>query len=378
MSNISRGYTEHMAHIGIDARLTYYRTGGISTYIRQLIIWLERLEPADRFTVFQSRKMRQSLATRFQRAALWTPCHHRWERLALTVELARFHLDLLHSPDFIPPRRGARRHIITVHDLSFLHFPQFLTVESRRYYNDQIATAVRQADHILTDSEATKADLITMLNVPAEKITVHLLGVDESFRPLPPAVLDEARARLQLPQRYILFVGTFEPRKNILGLLEAYRLLLDQMRNAPPLVLTGQRGWLFDKTLERAEALSLQGRLLWREDIGTADLPALYNLADVLVLPSHYEGFGFPPLEAMACGTVPIVSNCSSLPEVVGDVGLQVNPNDSAELAAALYRALTDQPWRTAMRAAGLARAASFTWERTARTALAAYKTALH
>lgn len=368
---------KRMAHIGIDARLTYYRAGGISTYIRKLITWLERLEPHGRFTVFHSRKAQESLVTRFGRAALWTPCHHRWERLALTVELARFRLDLLHSPDFIPPQRGARRHIITVHDLSFLHFPQYLTAESRRYYNGQIATAVRQADHILTDSEATKADLMTMLNVPAEKVTVHLLGVDESFRPLPPAVLDEARARLRLPQPYILFVGTFEPRKNIAGLLEAYHLLLSQMHDAPPLVLAGQRGWLFDETLEKAARLGLHDRVLWRDDIGTADLPALYNLAAVLVLPSHYEGFGFPPLEAMACGTVPVVSSRSSLPEVVGDVGLQVDPDDPPALAAALYRALTDQPWRSAMREAGLARAASFTWERTARTALAAYQTAL-
>jgi len=366
-----------MSHIGIDARLTYYRTGGISTYIRKLITWLERLEPNGRFTVFHSRKARESLVTRFQRAALWTPCHHRWERLALTAEFARFRLDLLHSPDFIPPRRGARRHIITVHDLSFLHFPQYLTAESRRYYNGQIETAVRQADHILTDSEATKADLVTILDVPAEKITVHLLGVDENFRPLPPAALDEARARLRLPQSYILFVGTFEPRKNIAGLLEAYHLLLSQMHDAPPLVLVGQRGWLFDETQEMADALGLQDRVLWREDISAADLPALYNLAAVLVLPSHYEGFGFPPLEAMACGTVPVVSSRSSLPEVVGDVGLQIDPDDPAALAAALCRALTDQPWRAAMREAGLARAASFTWERTARTALAAYQTAL-
>lgn len=366
-----------MAHIGIDARLTYYRAGGISTYIRKLIAWLERLEPSGRFTVFHSGKTRESLVMRFQRAALRTPCHHRWERLALTVELARFRLDLLHSPDFIPPQRGARRHIITVHDLSFLHFPQYLTAESRRYYNGQIATAVRQADHILTDSQATKADLMNMLNVPAEKITVHWLGVDESFRPLPPAVLDEARARLQLPQAYVLFVGTFEPRKNIAGLLEAYHLLLSQMHDAPSLVLAGQRGWLFDETLEKTAKLGLQDRVLWREDISTADLPALYNLAAVLVLPSHYEGFGFPPLEAMACGTVPVVSSRASLPEVVGNVGLQVDPDDPAALAAALYRALTDQPWRAAMREAGLARAASFTWERTARTALAAYRTAL-
>lgn len=366
-----------MVHIGIDARLTYYRIGGISTYIRRLVAALEQLAPDNRFTVFHSRKARESLVTRFRQAALWTPAHHRLERLALSAELARFRLDLLHSPDFIPPLRGARRHIITVHDLNFLHYPQFLTAESRRYYNAQIAAAVRQADCILADSEATKADLIALLAVPAAKIAVHLLGVDESFRPLPPAALEPVRQRLNLPPAYILFVGTFEPRKNVAGLLEAYRLLLADLPTAPPLVLAGPRGWLFDETFARAERLGLAQRVLWRESIPQADLPALYNLASVLALPSYYEGFGFPPLEAMACGTVPVVSSRSSLPEVVGPVGLQVAPDDPAALAAALCRALTDAPWRAEMRRAGLERAASFTWERTARAALSAYRVAL-
>ncbi|MBZ0098858.1 MAG: glycosyltransferase, partial [Taibaiella sp.] len=165
-------------HIGIDARLTYYRTGGISTYMRRLVAALEMLDTTNRYTVFHSRKTRESLVRSFGRASLWTPCHHRLERFALSVELARFRLDVLHSPDFIPPLHGARRHVITVHDLTFLHYPQFLTADARRYYNDQIETAVRKADHILADSHSTKADLVTMLNVPPEKISVHWLGVD--------------------------------------------------------------------------------------------------------------------------------------------------------------------------------------------------------
>src|SRR5690606_3875788 len=233
-------YTHDM-RIGIDARLTYYRTGGISTYIRRLVHALERLDFENDYTVFQSRKAQDSLVTRFRRGVLWTPSHHRVERLALTVELAWRGRDVFRSPDFIPPLRAARRHVITVHDLNFLHYPQYLTDESRRYYNGQIAAAVRHADHILADSEATRRDLTTMLGVPTAKITVHMLGVDESFRPLP---ADETRAGLRaldLPDKYLLFVGTFEPRKNIAGLLEAYRLLLDRLPDAPPLVLAGNR-----------------------------------------------------------------------------------------------------------------------------------------
>jgi len=360
-------------HIGIDARLTYYRYGGISTYIRRLIEALEILDADSRYTVFHSRRARQPLVKRFCRANLWTPSHHRLERIALSVELARFNLDLLHSPDFIPPLRGARRHVITVHDLTFLHYPQFLTPESRRYYNGHIRQAVRQADHILADSEATKRDIVNMLDVPAGKITVHLLGVDESFRRLPPAALEPCRRELDLPEHFILFVGTFEPRKNIRGLLEAYRQLVARLPDAPPLVLAGQRGWLFEETMAYIESLRLGNRVIWRENIPQSSLPFLYNMACLLVMPSFYEGFGFPPLEAMACGTVPVVSSRSSLPEVVGDVGLQVNPDDPSAIADAVEYALTHPDWRAKMRQAGLERTATFTWTRTAETVLSVY-----
>jgi glycosyltransferase involved in cell wall biosynthesis len=295
------------------------------------------------------------------------------ERIALSVELARFNLDILHSPDFIPPIRGARRHIITVHDLAFLHYPQFLTAESRRYYNDQIETAVHHADHILADSQATKTDLVNMLNVPPEIITIHMLGVDPSFKPQSQETLDHYRRELNLPDSYILFVGTFEPRKNIRGLLDAYRQLLARRSDLPPLLLAGQRGWLFDETMAYIDELKLHPHIIWHENIPQAALPSVYHMACVLVMPSFYEGFGFPALEAMACGTVPIVSNRSSLPEVVGDVGLQINPDDPATLAEALEYALIHPEWIASMRQAGLERAAAFTWEHTASVLLSVY-----
>ena len=365
-------------HIGIDARLTFYRTGGISTYIRRLVQALEALDTTNQYTVFHSRKASDSLVTRFRRAALWTPSHHRLERLTLTVELLPHRLDLLHSPDFIPPLGGARHHVITVHDLNFLHYPQFLTDESRRYYNGNIGAAVRDADHILADSAATKADMVQILGVPAEKITVHMLGVDESFKPLLADEVARVAAELDLPETYFLFVGTFEPRKNIAGLLDAYRLLSERQPNAPPLVLVGNRGWLLDETIARIEQLGLNQRVLWREKVSQAHLPALYNRALALVTPSFYEGFGLPALEAMACGTVPIVSDRGSLPEVVGDVGLQVDPDDPASIAGAMEQALTDDAWRDVMEHAGLHRAAAFTWEATARTTLSVYQSLAH
>lgn len=357
-------------HIGIDTRLTYYRTGGISTYMRRLVEALETLDTDHHYTVFRSRKSNEDLTKHMGSAALWTPCHHRLERYALSAELLRFKLDVFHSPDFIPPLRGAKRHIITVHDLTFLHYPQFLTPDARRFYNGQIAWAVQHADHILVDSQSTKNDLVDMLRVTYEKITVHMLGVDERFRPLPASDPRE----LNLPSEFILFVGTFEPRKNVLGLLEAYRHLTVKLTDAPPLVLVGRRGWLFEDTLKKINEMHLDQRVIWREDISDEALPIVYNLASVLVMPSFYEGFGLTALEAMACGTVPIVSNRSSLPEVVGDVGLQINPENPLELAAALEHSLTDTGWREGMQQRALERAAQFTWEKTASLALAAYR----
>lgn len=363
-----------MQHIGIDTRLLYYRTGGISTYMRRLVSALETLDFQNRYTVFNSRKASESPVKRFEHAALWTPCHHRFERLALSVELARFNLDVLHSPDFIPPLRGAKRHVITVHDLTFLHYPQYLTADSRRYYNDQIERAVRRADHILADSEATKNDLVNMLDVPATKITVHMLGVDERFQPLSSEKQSRYQRELDLPARYILFVGTFEPRKNILGLLRAYQLLMQQMSDVPPLVLVGRRGWLFEETMQQIDGMQLGDRVIWREDISDDMLPAVYNLASMLVTPSYYEGFGFPALEAMACGTVPLVSNRSSLPEVVGDVGLRIEPDDAEAWAVGMKQALTDIEWRDKMRQAGLERAKNFTWNQTASIVQSVYE----
>lgn len=363
-----------MTRIGIDARLTYYRVGGTSSYIRYLLDALERLDRDNTYTVFQSRKAREQLVPRLRHFPLWTPSHHRLERLALSVELLPHRLDVLHSPDFIPPLRGAKRHIITVHDLAFLLWPEHMTTESRHYYNDQIKMAVTHADHILAVSEATKRDLVSMLNVPESKITVQLHGVDPRFKPLLPELCETTRRKFDLPERYLLFVGTLEPRKNILGLLDAYNALRDCLPDAPPLVLVGKYGWLAEKIVEQVQNTA---NVIWIQNIEHDTLPAVMNGASALVLPAFYEGFGLPALEAMACGTIPVVSNRASLPEVVGDVGLLIDPDDPATLTAALHRVLTaPTEWLHAQRQAALERAATFTWERSAQIARSVYEKA--
>jgi glycosyltransferase involved in cell wall biosynthesis len=371
------------ARIGIDARLNAYRQGGIAEYTRRLVAALARLDSEHDYRVLEHVRRRPGEglvppdAPHMRSVRLFTPPHHRWERLALAVEVAPRRLDILHSPDFIPPQFGARHHIIAVHDLTFLFYPEFQTADSLRYYRGHIREAVSQAAHILASSAATRDDLIARLSVPEEKITVTMLGVDERFRPLPAEDVRAARARLDLPEHYFLFVGTFEPRKNLPGLLDAYARLRTALPDAPDLVIAGRRGWLSDDIFRKADELRLGKCVRWIENVPDADLPAVYNGAVALVLPSFYEGFGFPPLEAMACGIPTVVSNRASLPEVVGDTGLLVDPDQPDELAAALVRASTDSSFRRMSGEAGLARARQFTWENTARIVLDVYRRVL-
>ena len=377
-----------MARIGIDARLTHYRVGGISTYIRHLITALEKLESDHGYTVFQSRRIRHNMTTalaeQFHTARLFTPPHHPLERWTLSAELLPYRLSVLHSPDFIPPQHGARRHVITVHDLTFMHYPEHKDAEGGRYYTEQIQWAVRHADHILTVSNSTRNDLISMLAVPPEKITVQPHGV--SFREYPTLRQTDIGERMfndwladqDFPSDYILHVGTLEPRKNISTLLEAYMQLRARMNDAPMLLLVGQPGWLFDTTMEKIERLQKSGvPILIRSDVKDNELSLIYNRARLLVMPSYYEGFGLPALEAMACGTPVVASNVSSLPEIIGDAGFLIDPNDSEALANALERALTDNAWRVSARQKGLARAALFNWEESARIALSVYEQVL-
>jgi len=286
-------------------------------------------------------------------------------------------LDLLHSPDFIPPAFGYRRSVITVHDLNFLYYPQFLTAESRRYYNGRIAWAVRRADHILADSHATKADLVSMLSIEPEKITVVHLAADPTYRPLAEAEARRIVAKYGLKPGYPLFVGTLEPRKNLPGLLQAYRLLRDARTTDEPLVLVGGKGWLYDEIFERVEVLRLTEHVCFLQDVPNADLPGLYSAAALLTTPSFYEGFGLPALEAMSFGTPVVVSDRASLPEVVGQAGLLVNPDDPEDIARALTRVLMDETLRVRMRERGLEQAARFTWDKAARETLAVYREVL-
>lgn len=360
--------------IGIDLRLHAYAPGGISYYARKLALALAQQLPPESLTLIAHRRETAPLTLPGARTIrTWTPPHHRWERWAFGAEVWPLRLSLLHSTDFIPPAWGARHYVITVHDLNFLHYPQYLTAEARRYYNAQIAWAIARADAILADSHATLHDLECLLQVPAGRVTVAHLAADAVFRPLPDAVVTTVLQRYGLEPGYWLFVGTWEPRKNLPGLLDALAQIhaAGEMRH---LVIVGRPGWLYDEVFARVQTLRLEAWVHFIERAPLEDLVALYNGALLLALPSFYEGFGLPALEAMQCGTPPVVADRASLPEIVGEAGLCVNPEDSAAFAAACRRIAQEADLRQALQEAGLARARQFTWEATAAATRAVYE----
>ncbi len=363
--------------IGFDARLVYYQQAGIGQYILQLVQGLARLSSAHELWVLRSRKAPPfSLPQRVRQARLWTPSHHRRESAALLAELVGKRLALLHSPDFIPPFGGRFRSVITIHDLNFIHFPEFLTPESARYY-EQIHRAVGRADHIITDSDWTREDVLNHLGAPPERVTTVHLAANPVYRPI--TIHDEIRqtlTRYGLPSDFIIFVGTLEPRKNVPALLKAHRLLLDQGLDIH-LAIVGRKGWLYEEIFSTLTKLKLGEHVHFLENVPYEDLARLYNAASCLALPSHYEGFGLPPLEAMACGTPVVVSNRASLPEVVGDAGLLVDPDNPEALSQALAQVLDDDELRESLRGRGLMRASEFSWARTAHETMAIYEQVL-
>ncbi|MCB0199654.1 MAG: glycosyltransferase family 4 protein [Anaerolineae bacterium] len=368
--------------IGIDARIAHYTGGGISEYTIHLAKALAQLSQEDEFVLLQSRKDRRHLVhgPHVHRVSIWTPSHNRFEQQFLRMELParRLGLDLLHSTDFIPPLQlNTFKSIITVHDLAFLRWPHFLTEDSARYYG-QVDQAVKRADHIIAVSQSTRDDLIGMLGAPPEKITVVYEAADPVYRPI---AREEALASYKdkhlLPEEFILFVSTIEPRKNIVTLLRAYALLRERYGVTAGLVLAGGVGWQSDQIFEEVELLELGEYVTFLGRVNNGDLLYLYNLARCLAHPALYEGFGLTPLEAMASGTPVVVSNVSSLPEVVGDAGLLVDPNNVEELAVALHRLLMDDALHASLRAKGLARAQVFSWQRAAQETMDIYQRAL-
>jgi glycosyltransferase involved in cell wall biosynthesis len=286
--------------------------------------------------------------------------------------------DLFHATDHLLPPLRQTPTVFTVHDLAFLTQPETHLRSNRTYLGWMMPRFVRAATRVIADSEATRRDVLRYYGIAPDRIrTVHL-GVEPSFTPVEPARAREVvRMRQRLVEPYILFVGTLEPRKNLQGLLAAYRRLLQDRADSPRLAIAGAPGWMYEDVFRLVRTWGLTDRVSFLGHVPDADLPVLYSAAAAFAYPSLYEGFGLPPLEALACGAPVVCSNRPALPEVVGDAALLVDPTNPNALASALGRLLDDATLRAELRARGLARAARFTWTRTAAETLRVYEEAL-
>ncbi len=292
------------------------------------------------------------------------PLPRLWTHLRLSAEMASRAPDLLFVPGHVLPAVRPRRTLVTIHDLGYRRFPDCHPPRQRLYLRLSTAWNARVASAILVDSRATQTDLLAAHGVPASRSTVVYPGVGGEFRPRPKAVVDAARSRLGLPERYLLFVGTLQPRKNLIRLLRAHAAVPE----APDLLIVGRPGWLSAPILEYAETLKDRVHLLG--PMPDEYLPSLLTGATALAIPSLYEGFGIPALEAMACGTPVLASATSSLPEVVGEAGMLVDPLSTDAIAAALRRLCTDAALREDLGRRGRERSRLFTWAAAARQAL--------
>jgi alpha-1,3-rhamnosyl/mannosyltransferase len=264
--------------------------------------------------------------------------------------------------------------VLTIFDLSFHHFPETHPIERIRYLDRYFYSGLNRVTHFIAISESVKREMVDHLSLQQDKITVIPLGVEDCFTPISVDQLYPVMRKYGLkPKSYILYVGTLEPRKNILNLLRAYSLLPLSLRVTCPLVLAGEKGWLMEKLDKEIERLNIQRTVIKTGYVSREDLPFLYSGSTIFVYPSLYEGFGLPLLEAMACGVPVVTSSVSSLPEVVGDAGVLVHPEDIEKMAKEIQDLLNNSIRRQILGAMGLKRSKCFTWEKCAAKTLEVY-----
>jgi glycosyltransferase involved in cell wall biosynthesis len=297
-----------------------------------------------------------------------------WEQTLVPIDVRRRGIDVYHSPSYSLPMSIACPAAVTVHDLAFLD-PRFHKLRVRLYLQLLTRLALRRADHVIVVSKHTKNQVEARFPRVAGRVSVVYPGLDPIFASLPSAAaVREFRERLGLTKPYVLFVGAIEPRKNLPRLVRAFEMAVAEGDLPHDLVLCGPLGWRYGPTMRAAQVSRLSHRIKHVGYVPVEDLPLWYGGADLFAYPSLCEGFGFPPLEAMASGTPVVTSNSSSLPEVVGEAAITVQPTDVRDLAAAIQRVATDRDLAGELTERGQRRARRFTWEEAAAATVDIYR----
>ncbi len=354
----------HSIRVGIDYTAGLNQRAGIGRLTRQLFTALFEADQETDYRLLYSPSATTDASAIPHQAnvrAKATPLSERWQTIAwnrlnvpMWADVLAGGVDVFHSPDFAlaPTLKAAT--VVTIHDLTFVVRPECAAPSLRAYLSKVVPRAAQRADKVVADSQATADDLARLYHVSPTKTEVIYSAADARFHPIPKSEAEELLNGLDIPRPFILTAGTLQPRKNLGRLLDAFASL-DLPHH---LVIVGARGWLYDDLLPRLQ----ESHVIAPGHVDDNQLVALYNLADFFICPSLYEGFGLPPLEAMACGTPVAASNTSSLPEVVGEAGLTFDPEDTSAIAAAMKRLASESSLRGELAEAGLARSQRFSW----------------
>jgi glycosyltransferase involved in cell wall biosynthesis len=376
-----------MAVIALNALPVHARPVGVGRYVRNLLSGLAKRGSENEYVILvneQNRRFFERLGPGNVMLEAVTPLT-RYRALRLILEEARIPaicrkrgIQIFHGIASMNPwRRLPCRSVITIHDMTYFLFPGLHMATKQVYFRLRLPGAVRRADHVITDSDASRADILRCLNVPREKVTAVPPGIDSSFfrRVEEPQAVDSVLRKYRLERPFILFVGVLEPRKNIPRLLRAYSLFRKRRAGNQKirLVVAGKKGWKTRALEETLRILDCREDVVLPGYVDDEDLPALYSAAELFAYPSLYEGFGFPVLEAMACGTPVLTSAVSSLGEIAGDAAVLVDPTSEEEIAEGLARGL-EAGAREGLASRGLRRAAAYTIENAAEATLAVYR----
>lgn len=381
-SQVSR--IDRPLRVGVDLTALLPAATGVDTYLQRLALTLSEVDRDTRYTVFVNREDRGLFSGRLGQnfeLAGWClrPRMVRllFQQFLLPAAAVLGRLDVVHSPSFIMPLiRAGRRHLLTVYDMTFFSHPEcHIPLRRSRPFRAAILASLKRADLITVPSRSTRDEILRFApGVAASKIRLVVPGISEEFRPVAPDASATAAGQLGIRGPYLLYVGTLEPRKNLETLVEAYHHLVRERGVAESLVLVGKFGWDFEPLLERIRDLGLDDRVHLPGHVRQDLMAPLMCGARLFIYPSLAEGFGFPPLEAMACGVPTIASHTTSLAENLEGAAELVSPRNTDALAAAMAKLLDDEQLRDRLRRQGLERAKAFRWEQTALATLACYK----
>jgi glycosyltransferase involved in cell wall biosynthesis len=362
-------------NIGIDARIAYYNRSGLYRYLIGLLKPLTKNTSQHSFKIFQSWKQPRPL-DQSQNATtklMFTPCHCPWEKYLLPLELCREKLDLFHIIDFYAPLTARFRTVFTIHDLYFLKDKDAMDKAGLKHYQE-LLNYLPQAAHVICDSFSTKDDLLSYASIDPAKVSVIYPGLVSEFYSISAQSAAVVKTKYRLPDNYFLFVGTIEPRKNLVRTIEAYHMAAKKLGDKMwPMFLAGRCAYKASEVLDTISSLSLSSKVKYLGELAEDEILGLYHGASALLYVSLYEGFGFPILEAMATRTAIITSNTSSLGEVAQDAALFADPLNTESIAGNIVRIVEEASLREDLIAKGLRRVQDFSWENTAAQVLGVY-----